>query len=304
MTIGHGKSLHLNNFKNIFDEEKILLFKDGTTIFMINVFAQTDVGRVRSGNEDRFLVVDIISDAQDKLPDVQQYAVDDQNLVLMVSDGMGGAAAGEIASLLAVQTVKGVLNHGNTMDREDFSNQLESALQTANQIITQYAAKHPRTYGMGATATVAGILRNKVVIGQIGDSRAYLIHENVIEQLTRDQSYVNQLVEAGKITEEEAEVHPRRNIILQALGNQEFLDVALTNTTLQHGDFLLLCSDGLSGMLRKEEILEIVQSSANVKEACQGLVNLANERGGQDNITVILAQYQCAASSPEDKKKA
>lgn len=267
---------------------------------MINVFAQTDVGRVRSGNEDSFLVVDIISDTQDKLPDVQQYAVNNQNLVLMVSDGMGGAAAGEIASLLAVQTVKGVLNHSNTMDREDFSDQLESALQTANQIITQYAEEHPRTYGMGATATVAGILQNNVVIGQVGDSRAYLIHENAIEQLTRDQSYVNQLVEAGKITEEEAEVHPRRNIILQALGNQEFLDVALTNATLQHGDFLLLCSDGLSGMLRKEEILEIVQSSANVKEACQGLVNLANERGGQDNITVILAQYQCAASSPED----
>ncbi len=271
---------------------------------MINVIAQTDVGRVRSGNEDNFLVVDIISDTQKKLPGVLQYPMSDQNLVLMVSDGMGGAAAGEIASMLAVQTVKEVLSHSNTTDREDFADQLESALQTANQIITQYAEKHPQTYGMGATATVAGILQNNVVIGQIGDSRAYLIHENTIEQLTRDQSYVNQLVEAGKITEEEAEVHPRRNIILQALGNQELLDVAVTNATLRNGDFLLLCSDGLTGMVRKEELFDIVQSSANVKEACQSLINLANERGGQDNITVILAQYLCPTASPEDKKKA
>ena len=267
---------------------------------MINVIAQTDVGRVRSGNEDNFLVIDIISDTQKKLPDVLQYPASDQNLVLMVSDGMGGAAAGEIASMLAVQTVKEVLSHSNATDRKDFADQLESALQTANQIITQYAEKHPRTYGMGATATVAGILQNNVIIGQVGDSRAYLIHKNAIEQLTRDQSYVNQLVEAGKITEEEAEVHPRRNIILQALGNQELLDVALTNATLWDGDFLLLCSDGLTGMVKKEEILEVIQASPDVKEACQSLVNLANERGGQDNITVILAQYHCAASSPED----
>lgn len=257
---------------------------------MMRVFAKTDVGKVRQTNEDNFLVGDFTSCNSAQMPSIREYDTGSQGLVLMVSDGMGGAAAGEIASALAVQTVADKMRFSAPPTRDQFVEQLKNGLHEANQVIVDYALAHPHTYGMGATATAAGVLNNEVAIGQVGDSRAYLIRESSIQLLTRDQSYVNQLVEAGKITEEEAEIHPRRNIILQALGNQSELEVVVTELTLRPGDRLLLCSDGLTGMVKKEEIHAVVMS-LGLPQACQTLIDLANLNGGHDNITVVLAEF-------------
>jgi protein phosphatase len=271
---------------------------------MITVFAQTHVGRVRQGNEDHFLVVDITSEFLDVLPGIRKFDPGDCGIVMMVSDGMGGAAGGEVASRLAVTTARDSLKFKDLPAADQFLSRLSEALQKANQAIIDHAIKHPYMHGMGATATLAGILGNRVFVAQIGDSRAYLIRRDEIQLITKDQSFVNQLLEAGKITEEEAEIHPRRNIILQALGNQGELKIALTSAEVYRGDYLLLCSDGLSGMIRKEEMPAVIHSSVDITDTCNRFVQLANQRGGYDNITVVLAHFSGEAFSlpPEDGK--
>ncbi len=258
---------------------------------MLRVFAQTDVGKIREGNEDNFLVVNTTSEHQDMLPQILEFPSSKDGLILMVSDGMGGAAAGEVASLLAVQTTMQEMQFEIPPMLKEFEDRLNEALHSANQEIAAYADQNPRMYGMGATATVAGFLENQLIIGQVGDSRAYRIRENDIQLLTRDQSFVNQLVEAGKISEEEAETHPRRNVILQALGNQPNLKVAISKYELENDDFILVCSDGLSGIVKKDEMLDAVCTSENLAAACNTLIDLANLRGGHDNITIVLAQF-------------
>ncbi len=253
------------------------------------VYALSDVGIVRDNNEDSFLVVDTLSEDGYELPTIRVYPLEDTCRVLMVSDGMGGAAAGELASALAVRTIAEEMQCNPLPDRDQIQRKLTDSLHKANQVIAFQSLKQPGLQGMGATATTAAILKNEVFVAQVGDSRAYLIHENVITQMTTDQSLVNQLVEAGKITEEEAANHPRRNVILQALGNQTDLEVVVTHFP---GDYLLLCSDGLTGQVSKEEIKEIVLESTDIREACREMVARVNQRGGYDNITVILARFE------------
>ena len=265
---------------------------------MIRIYAQTHTGMVREGNEDSFLVIDTTSESAEHLPDIREVASGEAGITLMVSDGMGGAAAGEVASSLAVTTVMKEMQFSRPPEAKDFVEQLDHALQRANRVISEHTRQHPEMQGMGATATAAGILNDHAFIGQIGDSRAYLIRREQIRQVTRDQSFVNQLVEAGKITEEEAERHPRRNVILQALGNQARMEVVFSDVQLRQGDYLLLCSDGLSGLVNKDEICQIVLDAPDLPQACQQLIDLANQRGGHDNITVILAQFTNGTLSP------
>lgn len=271
---------------------------------MITVFAQTDIGKVRRGNEDHFLVGNLTSEHIEALSHPQDFPLDENGLVLMVSDGMGGAAAGEVASALAVKTVKEYLSQ-EVFDESSpapaavpLGQRLGEALQAANHTIIENARHQPALQGMGATATLAGILGGQAFIAQIGDSRAYLLRQGRIWQLTRDQSFVNQLVETGRITEEEAEVHPRRNIILQALGAEEQLKVALSAVKLRRDDYLLLCTDGLSGVLKKQDLAQIVFSAPDPASACQELIREANRRGGPDNITVVLANFRGAEFVP------
>ena len=258
---------------------------------MISIFAQTDRGRVRRGNEDSFLVLDTTSERLDRLAAVATADPYDRMVPLMVSDGMGGAAAGEVASTLAVRTAMDELDGTALPGDAELVDLISASLQKANDVIAEEARRNPSMQGMGATATLAAVVRDQVFLGQVGDSRAYLIRNGAIHQLTRDQSFVNQLVEAGKITEEEAEVHPRRNIILQALGNQSDLRVAVSSLPARKGDHLLLCSDGLTGMLRKEEIAAVIAEGTDLPEACRRLVAMANQRGGADNITIVLARF-------------
>jgi protein phosphatase len=213
----------------------------------------------------------------------------------MVADGMGGAAAGEVASRMAADLIFG---HMTTVWPDDpdisanrFAFRMKEAVELANNRIHLHAREHPEVRGMGTTATVAGVFGTGLYLAQVGDSRAYLIRNSQATQITKDQSLMQRLVEAGEITEEEAEQSERRNIILQALGPDPRVKVDLTYQELRRGDVLVLCSDGLSGQVKKEEIATVVNSTPDLVEACARLIETANERGGPDNITAVAARF-------------
>ncbi len=262
----------------------------------VHVFGKTDVGRTREHNEDAFIVADLTTMDATLGPQVQEHALGDRGTLFMVADGMGGAAAGEVASALATQTVLGELDSkwrkSGITDPETFAVAIKAATEAANARIHKYAAEHPENRGMGTTATIAGILGDTLYLAQVGDSRGYLIRDGVAQQITKDQSLMQKLVEAGELTAEEAEVSDRRNIILQALGPESAVKVDLTHQQVRRGDVLVLCSDGLSGQMRTPDIARIVTARLpDLEGACTDLIALANENGGPDNITVIVAQF-------------
>ncbi len=261
----------------------------------ISVFGKTDLGRTRDHNEDTFIVADLTTQQASLKPEVREHDLGERGTLLMVADGMGGAAAGEVASQMATDTVFQYLV--DTWCRDDsgepaqFATRLKEALERANEHIHSYALEHPELRGMGTTATVVGILEDHVYLAQVGDSRAYLVRNGDAIQLTKDQSLMQKLVDAGELTEEEAERSDRKNIILQALGPDARIRVDLTHQEVRRGDAFALCSDGLSGQVRKEEIAAVVADrSKDLVTACTDLIQVANERGGPDNITVILAR--------------
>jgi protein phosphatase len=214
----------------------------------------------------------------------------------MVADGMGGAAAGEIASAMAVEEVIAQMQRlwveGVDRSPSAFARALKQAAKAANTRINTYAAQHPEHRGMGTTATITGLLQDTLYLAQIGDSRAYLVRDGVGIQITKDQSLMQKLVEAGELTEEEAEHSERRNIILQALGPEASIKVDLTHQPLRRGDTLVLCSDGLSTQINRDRIAEIVSDEKELTQACKKLIDAANAAGGPDNITVIVARFE------------
>jgi serine/threonine protein phosphatase PrpC len=185
-----------------------------------------------------------------------------------------------------------------------FHERLRLSIELANLYIFQMSAKRPEYNGMGATFTAVGFFGNNAFFGQVGDSRAYLIRRERIQQITRDQSLVGQLVEAGHLTEEEAEHHSYRNVILQALGASQNLNVVIDRLGIRDMDTFALCSDGLSNKVRPDEIKEIIDRSGSLKEACDTLIGLANERGGEDNITVLIARVSGGRLIPPDEERA
>jgi protein phosphatase len=215
---------------------------------------------------------------------------------------MGGAAAGEIASQLAVDIVferliEGVENN-RIVSRNDLARRLVRAIEAAGLRIFQVAKVDRTRRGMGTTVTAAALLDDHLFFAQVGDSRGYLLRHGQLVQLTRDQSLVNQLIEAGQLTEEEAETFEHNNIILQALGTADTVQVDLTFCEIRRGDVLMLCSDGLSGMVRFEDIREVLRSASSPVEACKELTDRANQAGGHDNITVIVAQFDGPSLKP------
>jgi protein phosphatase len=213
----------------------------------------------------------------------------------MVCDGMGGAAAGEIASAMAIDAIlreiTAALASEDAPNEDAFATAIKRATSAANAEIHMFAVEHPEFRGMGTTATVAGVLGDAVYLAQVGDSRAYLVRGGVAQQITKDQSLMQKLVEAGELTEEEAAQSERRNIILQALGPEPQIKIDLTHQQLRRGDVLVLCSDGLSGQVRTDEIARIVSEDEDPMTACKRLIDLANDNGGPDNITVIVARF-------------
>ncbi len=268
--------------------------------------ATSHIGRVRKGNEDNYLLLNIkdskkwtsSQEPNDFIIESQQFEIDDNGVVLAVSDGMGGALAGEVASQMAVETVSQVFvdeDPEQTVAPDKFNDSLIGKLYNAtlyaNHLIHQQGRSDPQYNGMGATFTGIGISAKEVDLVQVGDSRAYLIRSDRIEQLTKDQSLVQQLIDAGQIQPEEAETHSLKNVILQALGAQNEIYPVASRLMPRRGDILLLCSDGLSNKLSSADMRRIVtENSDKLSLAAAALVKLANEKGGEDNITLILVK--------------
>jgi len=209
---------------------------------------------------------------------------------------MGGVAAVEVASATAVDVVLRHLRERLAELRPptamDLAGELARAAEKANWSIFQQAVNRPELRGMGTTATIAALLNDTLYLAQVGDSRAYLVRSGTATQLTKDQSLMQKLIEAGELTEEEALLSERRNIILQALGPEANVKVDLTMQRLRRGDVLLLCSDGLSGLVRPEDMARIVDEELDLSVACDRLIAMANDQGGPDNITVVAARFE------------
>lgn len=261
----------------------------------ITVFGKTDLGQSREHNEDTFLVADLSTGKASLMPDVRDHQLGPRGSLFVVADGMGGAAAGELASAMAADLIYRHMSTAWPADAEAspqrFAFRIREAVELANTELFRYASEHPEVRGMGTTVTVAGVLGSDLYLAQIGDSRGYLIRGGRASQLTRDQSLMQRLVDAGELTEEEAEQSERRNIILQALGPDARVRVDLSRQALRRGDLLVMCSDGLSGLVKKDEIAAMAGPEPDLAALCTGLIDLANSRGGPDNITVVAAQF-------------
>lgn len=258
----------------------------------VEVFGRSDVGRTRAHNEDGFVIADL------NKPAAEEPAVDTSagpvvvtaaefGVLLAVSDGMGGAQAGECASALTLHALRTELPAGSGGTAESA---LIDSVEKANERVYQAALSETGKSGMGATLTA--VLIHRAFVAEIGDSRAYVLRGTRLVPLTRDQSYVQALMDEGVITHEEAEGFAYKNVILQAVGVQSNVVVALNRFTLRQRDRLLLCSDGLTSEVSDEEIRATVLRAGSLDAACSELIDLANARGGSDNITVVLAEMQ------------
>jgi serine/threonine protein phosphatase PrpC len=245
----------------------------------------TDVGAVRRHNEDTALIITAAQDGDDALPTFG---------VFVLADGMGGHQAGEVASSLAARVVAhhivrqfylpALASHERGTDQPALNDVLVDAVQAANIAV---ADKVP---GGGTTLTCALVLGPRAYIAHVGDSRAYVVTENGLDQITHDHSLVDRLVELGQLTRDEAAIHPQKNVLYRAVGQSGVLEVDTYVRTIPCGGRLLLCSDGLWSMVDEAEITRIVTIAPSLQAACEGLVAAANEAGGYDNVTAILME--------------
>ena len=237
----------------------------------MQIFSKTDRGRVRTDNQDAYFAGKITDDA----------------VFAVVCDGMGGANAGNVASELAVRHISEyvIRSYRDGMDMTDTEKTLKNAIVSANISLYDKAVNNAELAGMGTTAVAAFVKDGTAVIAHVGDSRIYLVNGE-IKQLTRDHSVVQSLIESGKITPEDAKVHPRKNVITRALGAEENVAVDSDCLNLSNGDTLLLCSDGLTNFLDDKDILKVFQNN-DISAVAERLVEEANETGGGDNITVV-----------------
>jgi protein phosphatase len=223
--------------------------------------AATDVGRVREGNEDGYLVDEAVG-------------------LAAVADGMGGHQAGEVASATALEALRAAVNSGQPV---------REAVEDANRAVFTKALSDPAFANMGTTLTATTLVAGgTLIVAHVGDSRAYLMHDGELSQITQDHSHVEELVREGKLTEAEAAVHPLRSVITRALGVDDEVDVDVYPVELQPGDRVLLCSDGLSGMVHNETIAAELRREEDPGRAAQRLVDAANAAGGEDNVTVVV----------------
>ena len=239
---------------------------------MIKAYAKSDVGKVREMNQDYYSIPSSESDLQ----------------LYILADGMGGYNGGEIASRLAAETTKNYIQNNFKKiehDKEAILKLVKDAMEYANMVVYEESKKDENLQGMGTTLDVCFIYNSKIYIGHVGDSRIYLIKKDIARKITKDHSYVQQLVEDKKITREEAEHHPKKNMLLKALGCTSYVEPDIRARNLEKDDILLMCSDGLTNMVEESKIYEVVRE--NKEKAPEILVNLANNAGGYDNITVI-----------------
>ena len=240
---------------------------------MIKAYAKSDKGKVREMNQDYYYI-------SNSLDQVQLY---------VLADGMGGYNGGEIASSLAVQTAKNYIENNFKdieKDRDSIIQLLGSSIEYANMVVYEKAKENKELQGMGTTLEICLIYNNKVYIGHVGDSRIYRIRKQFIRKLTQDHSYVQKLVKEGTITNEQAAHHPQKNMLMKALGCNAFVEPDVMVKGFLKDDILIICSDGLTNLVDQETIYEM--ASKNIEQATKDLVELANDRGGYDNVTVVI----------------
>lgn len=253
----------------------------------VRAFGLTDVGLVREANEDSFTMAELSKAQRWQGGAAADWSTAEGGALLVVSDGMGGAKAGEVASALSIEAVLGGMLRA-VREKPADGETLRRVIEIASEKVHE-AGKRPDRRGMGATLTAVLITGPTAYVAQIGDSRAYLLRNGQIGQITHDQSYVQMLVDAGVMTPEEAEASPRKNIILQVMG-QEAVRVALGRISLRLGDRLLLCSDGLSNVVDDATINAVAKPPGDLAKATNALVSLTKEGGAPDNVTVIVAE--------------
>ena len=234
----------------------------------MRILGKTDIGKAREMNQDSFYI----------------SSENDEIKLFILADGMGGYKGGEIASKLAVISAKNFIT--NNFLKEEILKLISDAIEYANFVVYEKSKESPEISDMGTTLDICLIYNNKVFIGHIGDSRVYRIRKNVIRKLTNDHSYVAQLVKEGKITKEEAYNHPRKNMLLKAIGCSSLVEPDVMYKGFIKDDILLMCSDGLTNMLKDEEIYQILLE--NPEKPVDVLIKKANEAGGSDNITTII----------------
>ena len=240
---------------------------------MIKAYAKSDVGKVRELNEDSFYI-------SDSLDEIQLY---------ILADGMGGYNGGEVASKLAIQSAKNYIESNFKQiekDKDSIIQLVGSSVEYANMIVYEKSKENNELNGMGTTLDVCLIYNNRVFIGHVGDSRVYRIRKEFMRKLTQDHSYVQKLVKDGTITKEEAVHHPQKNMLMKALGCNAFVEPDVMVKGFLKDDILIMNSDGLTNLVSQEEIFR--EAKKDIEQAPKELVNLANEKGGYDNITVII----------------
>ena len=240
--------------------------------------AHTDVGIVRSGNED-------------------SYLMHSERGIFIVADGMGGHAAGEVASEMAVRITSCAIGSLRGMSDEEASDRMRAAIRAANDAIFERTLSEHDQQGMGTTATVLVLLGGRYLIGQVGDSRAYLLRDGQFLQLTKDHSYVQELVDAGLLTADQARGHPYSSIITRCVGASGEVVPDIYFGSLEQGDIILLASDGLTGMLEDEQLIRILSSDGEPQHWVDRMITEANRRGGRDNITAIVVRTESVDSA-------
>jgi PPM family protein phosphatase len=270
---------------------------------VVRSFALTDAGRVRPANEDHFVIVELartMSIHQTSVPQAKVQYSSHRGHLFIVADGMGGHQAGEVASALGVVTVEGfLLNtlkrffHLQVPEEQNVMKEFQHALLEADARIFEEAEQHPEMLGMGTTLTMAFAVDWRLLIAHAGDSRCYLLSQGELHQLTLDHTEVAEMVRLGVLSPAQAARHPKRHVISNVLGGHEpGVRVEMHKLDLEPTDVVLLCSDGLSNMVPDARIAAILAEEQEPRRACERLVAAANEAGGKDNITAIVARFE------------
>ena len=270
----------------------------------VNVFGMSDMGRVRKNNEDNFVVCNLTTGEASLTPALREHRLGPRGTLFLVADGMGGEASGEVASQICATTVPKRLYDNlkslGTVSETNFVLLLREAIEYANQMIYQKAQTDLLFRGMGTTTTAGVLFGPHLFVAQVGDSRAYVIRNQQMVQLTRDQTYLNYLAEIGAELPEEPEKDSRKSILTQAVGSSETVDVKVTYTKMRQGDCILLCSDGLYNMVKTPDTLGVLQAKDALPAKCKTLIQKAIEHGGTDNITLILVELSGPGLPPGD----
>jgi PPM family protein phosphatase len=238
---------------------------------MINYHGATDVGNVRTTNEDVFYIGEACH-------------------FCLVADGMGGAAAGEVASRIFADTAKSVFSGHDGMSEENTVARVQTTFKLANDKILKHVGRNPHDRGMGCTAELLAFSQESFIIGHVGDSRTYRLKNSIFRQLTKDHSLVQEQLDQGLINPEEARRHAMRNVILRAVGVNDSVALDILKGKKRPGDLFLLCSDGLTDMVDKSAVFEALCAQGNLRERSEALIQLAKQAGGKDNVTVVLSE--------------